>query len=334
MPKGEVASPDANSAPVPEVTVLMAVYNGGPLLAQAVDSILAQSFTDFEFLIVDDGSTDGAVDALHAIADARLRFVRNPRNLGLTVALNLGLGLARAPLIARMDADDVSMPNRLQRQVETFRLRPSLGLLGSWAEIIDVFGRFAGQIQLPVKHEDIARAILRDNVFVHPSVMVRADVLREIGGYPVEFSVAQDYAMWVRIVLRHEVANLPETLVKYRIHSDQVSHRHLRKQRVAARKIQSWGRREYVSEGVVDSRALPPEPSFWGDLTASSGTLGNDYKQLARRYWRLGAGGKAFRIALTGMMVAPMSIELWRLLTPPQASPRFWWGLLRKRIHG
>jgi hypothetical protein len=329
-----MAAVDASTSPVPAVTVLMPVFNAGPLLAQAVDSILAQSFTDFECLIIDDGSTDGAMDALHAIGDPRLRFVRNPSNLGVTATLNLGIGLARAPLIARMDADDISMPNRLQRQVETFQLRPGLGLLGSWAEVIDIEGRNAGHIRLPIEHREIARSMLRDNVFVHPSVMARAHVFREIGGYPADFAVAQDYAMWLRIVLRYEVANLPEDLVQYRIHPDQISQKKLRKQRAAARKLQSSARDEYVSQGLVDSRTLPPEPSAWNELTADPGTLGNDYKQWSKRYWRLGAVRKASRIALSGLTVSPLSMELWRLLTPPQVSPRYWWKLLRRGLKG
>jgi glycosyltransferase involved in cell wall biosynthesis len=329
---GDVAPVGGTSATAPAVTVLMSVYNGGPLLAQAVDSILAQSFTDFECLIIDDGSTDGAVELLRAIGDPRLRLVRNPCNVGLTASLNRGIDLARAPLIARMDADDISMPNRLERQVEVFRLRPALGLLGSWAELIDITGRKAGQIRLPVEHQEIARAILRDNVFVHPSVMARTHVLREVGGYPVDFAVAQDYAMWLRIVLRYEVANLPEVLVQYRIHSEQISHKKLGKQRAAARKLQSMAREEYVSEGIVNSSGLPPEPSVWDELTADPGTLGNDYKQRAQRYWRLGAARKASGEAFAGLTVAPLSIELWRLLTPPQASPRFWWRRLRTRL--
>jgi GT2 family glycosyltransferase len=332
MPMSESGAADPSPASGPAVTVLMAVYNGGALLAHAVESILAQTFTDFECLIIDDGSTDGAVDALHSIGDPRLRFVRNPRNLGLTASLNLGIGLARAPLIARMDADDLSMPNRLQRQVEVFRLRPGLGLLGTWAEVIDVDGRKAGEIRHPVDHAKIARTILHYNSFVHPSVMARAKVLREVGGYPSDFSVGQDYALWLRVVLLYEVANLPEFLVRYRIHSEQISHRQLRKQRAAERRLQALAKEEYVRHRLVDSGDVPPVPSLWDELSADPGTLGNDYKQRAVLLWRLGAARKASRIALAGLRAAPLSLELWRLLTPPQASPRFWWRLLRDRI--
>jgi glycosyltransferase involved in cell wall biosynthesis len=319
------------AARAPAVTVLMPAYNAGSLLRQAVDSILAQTFTDFECLIIDDGSRDGSVEALQTIGDPRLRIVLNPRNLGLVATLNYGIELARAPLIARMDADDISLPDRLHCQVEAFRLRPGLGLLGSWAEVIDAAGRTAGHIQLPIEHRQIALAMLRDNVFVHPSVMVRASVLRDLGGYPVDFPAAEDYAMWLRILLRHEVANLPKTLVQYRIHAAQISQVNIREQRLTASRLQSWAHSAYIRHGILDIRSIPSKPSVWGHLTAASGTLGCDYKQWARRYWRLGVNRKASSLALAGLTVAPLSVELWRMLTPPQASPRYWWDLFRSK---
>jgi hypothetical protein len=322
----------ADGTRVPTVTVLIPAYNAGPLLRPAVDSIFAQSFTDFECLIIDDGSTDGSVEALHSIDDTRLRIVSNPGNLGLVATLNRGIDLARAALLARMDADDLSMPGRLQQQVDAFRRSPSLALLGTWAEVIDVAGRHAGHIRHPIEHQEIVRTILHHNVFVHPSVMVRTQVLREMGGYSVESAYAQDYALWLRIVRRHEAANLPEVLVQYRIHPTQISQTKLREQRAAARKFVTLARREYLQDGILAPQELPPEPSLWGDLTADQGTLGNDYKRWAWRHWRIGAARDAARCAWAGLKVAPFSFALWRLLTPPQASPRYWFRLFVIRL--
>ncbi|MBK7517927.1 MAG: glycosyltransferase family 2 protein [Betaproteobacteria bacterium] len=150
------------------VTVLMPVFNAGDMLYEAVDSILNQTFQDFELLIVNDGSTDGAVDRLSMLADRRVRVVNNPHNLGLIATLNRGLQLARGDLLARMDADDVALPARLERQVAAFARRPRLALLGTWARFIDRNGSDSGGAETPLEQSEIVRTILRVNAFIHP----------------------------------------------------------------------------------------------------------------------------------------------------------------------
>ncbi len=209
MSSVERASVSCSVAATPAVTVLIPAYNAGHLLRESVDSILAQTFADFECLVIDDGSTDGAVDALKTIDDPRLRILRNAQNLGLIATLNLGLELARAPLLARMDADDVSLPTRLERQVAEFGARPGLALLGTWAELMGADGTTAGFMRTPSSQTEVVLAVLRDNAFIHPSVMARTAVLRQLGGFPPDAQYAEDYALWLRVVARHETANLP-----------------------------------------------------------------------------------------------------------------------------
>lgn len=314
----------------PAVTVLIPAHNAGAFLREAVDSILGQTFTDFECLVIDDGSTDGTVEALHAIADPRLRIERNPRNLGLIATLNHGLALARAPLLARMDADDVALPRRLEAQVTAFAADPELTLLGTWALEIDTLGKTAAPMRTPTGHHNILRAVLRNNAFIHPSVMARTAVLRELGGYPSSALHAEDYALWLKVVTRFKTDNLAEPLLKYRIHPGQVSQRKLVAQRAMAQRLQTQAREEFDRLGVLARFDQPPEEGAWGRLKGWPGTLGHDYLQQARRNRALGHARAARRSAFSGLRWAPLCLDLWRESVPAQASPRYWWHRLRK----
>lgn len=319
---------NTDQASVPAVTVLIPAYNGGPLLRQAVESILAQTFTDFECLVIDDGSTDGAVDALCSICDARLRIVRNPKNLGLIATLNRGLELARAPLLARMDADDVAHPSRLQRQVEVLAARPELALVGCWARMIGLHGEPAGDLVCPVEPQEVLRTVLVGSPFVHPAVTARTSILRELGGYPTDALHAEDYALWLKLLLRHDAANIPEQLLDYRVHPGQVSQRKIALQRAATDRTRRAARAEYASTGRLALAAQPPEPGRWARLLGRHGTLGGDYRRWASRYWIMGARAAGARTALAGLRTAPLCLGLYRLLTPPELNPRYWWRRL------
>lgn len=204
----------------PAVTVLLAVFNGGPLLRLSIDSVLAQTFADFELLVIDDGSTDATPAILRGYNDARLRVVVNERNLGLTRSLNRGLAEARGALIARQDADDLSDSGRLAQQVAFLRENPEVRLLGSSAWRIDSAGRVTGANDLPCTHDAIRWASVLDNPFLHTSVMFhRETALAEFGGYDERFAICQDYDLWNRIAARHRVANLPARLVRMREHA-------------------------------------------------------------------------------------------------------------------
>jgi glycosyltransferase involved in cell wall biosynthesis len=204
---------------MPAVSVLMAVYNGERHLGAAIDSILAQTWQDFEFIIVDDGSTDGSRDIVAGRPDPRIRLVVLERNHGLSGALNAGLSVARSPLIARQDADDLSEPHRLARQVALMHERPELALLGSRAIAIDEAGQATGTVWRPVEESSIRWYALFDNPFAHTSVVFRTAVVRdELGGYEAAYDpFSQDYALWCRLMERHQVGNVPDRLVRYRV---------------------------------------------------------------------------------------------------------------------
>jgi hypothetical protein len=202
----------------PEVTVLLPVYNGEAYLRTTIESLLAQTFEHFELLIVDDGSTDRTSAIATGYDDPRVRVERFETNRGLSAALNRGLQLATAPLIARQDADDISRPDRLAAQVAFLRAHPDVALVGSLARAIDEAGRPVQAIWRPVEDPSVRWYALLDNPFIHTSVVFRRDAAMASGGFDAAFDpFSQDYALWWRIMRRHRVANLPEPLVDYRV---------------------------------------------------------------------------------------------------------------------
>ena len=201
---------------VPAVSVLMPVYNGAPWVRDAVASVLAQTAGDLELIAIDDGSTDGTRDLLAGVKDRRLRVTRQAR-AGLTPALNRALAVARAPLVARLDADDVARPERLGRQRAFLDAHADVGLLGTGAREIDAEGREVAVIRPPEDDATIRRVLIRRNPFVHSSIMMRRTVVERAGGYDETLPVAQDYDLWMRMSRLARLANLPEPLVVRRL---------------------------------------------------------------------------------------------------------------------
>jgi glycosyltransferase involved in cell wall biosynthesis len=203
----------------PVITVLLTVFNAGRFFEPSIRSILQQTFRDFEFLIVDDASTDGSREVAQAWAtkDARIRVIRNAENKGQTACLNQGLQLAQGRWIARQDADDVSHPSRLARQHQFLAERPDIVLLGTAGRIINEQDRLTGLLDVPLSQRGITWTAPFLNPFVHTAVVFRADIIRdEFGGYNPAYRISQDYDLWTRVIATHESANLPQRLVCYR----------------------------------------------------------------------------------------------------------------------
>lgn len=206
-----------------KVTVLMSVYNGESYLNEAIDSILAQTFTDFEFLIIDDASTDRTPEILLSYGDSRVRIVTNEENLGLTKSLNKGLALARGEYIARMDADDISVPERLEKQVFFLERNPDVGVLGANVQYIDEFGNPSQIIIWPQRDSLIKWQLCFMNPIAHPSVIVRRKLLMDSGGYNEEIIFAQDYDLWVRLSPRTHFENYRDILLYLRKTNENIS---------------------------------------------------------------------------------------------------------------
>lgn len=205
--------------PDPTVSIVMPVWNAQRFLREAVVSVLDQSFEDFELLAIDDGSTDASIAILEGCADRRIRIIHQGRR-GLVEALNRGLKEARGRYVARMDADDISLPLRLERQVAYLDAHPSAGLVAPWAAVVDEGGIELGRILLPPRHEDLMRCLLLRNPIKHGSVMVRAETLGRVGRYRSDYGANEDYDLWRRIARHAELAGLPEVLYRYREHAD------------------------------------------------------------------------------------------------------------------
>ena len=194
----------------------MTVYNGMPYLDEAVQSVLAQTMSDLELVIVDDGSTDETPEFLRALGDDRVVVVHR-ENGGTAAAANQGLALCRGEFIARMDADDVCVPHRLARQLEFFERHPDVGVLGSFTRSLGE-SRIGGIVHLPTEHGVIRQALLDGrHAMSHPSLLIRAEVLRSVGGY-WPYRLVDDWDMMLRVSEVTTVANLPEPLLHYRVH--------------------------------------------------------------------------------------------------------------------
>lgn len=207
----------------PRVSVLMSVYNGGQYLSQAVESVLASETDALEFVIVDNASTDGSRAYLGALADRRIRLVENARNIGQTAALNVGLRACTAPIVARLDADDVSLPDRLPRQLKRLEEDARLALVGGQAVRIDAENRRLNATRLPCEFETIRARMLLQNCFVHSAVAFRREAALAAGGYPADFVVSQDFALFSAFLRAgHRLENLHEPVCLLRTHPEQV----------------------------------------------------------------------------------------------------------------
>lgn len=211
----------------PRVSVITSVYNGLPYLPEAVESILDQSLSDYEYLVVDDGSTDGSWDVLTELArrDRRMRLLRNPANAGFARSQNRALESACGRYVACQDQDDISEPTRLERQVAFLEAHPEVGALGTWPAFIDEGGRplANGRFPLLADNESLQRQLILGFGFVGPSLLARRTTLIDLGGYNPEMSAAEDYDLLLRLAEVGQVANLPEPLYRYRQHPQSVS---------------------------------------------------------------------------------------------------------------
>lgn len=198
---------------MPQISVVMSVYNGEKYLKEAIESILSQSYKDFEFIIINDGSTDNSLNIINEYKqkDPRIKVISR-ENKGLIESLNEGVKMAEGEYIARMDADDVSLSNRLEKQLK-YAQEGGFVVCGTWAE---------GMVY-PPNFDQIKRFTLLHNPFIHPTVMFRKDVFKKVGGYRKFFKHIEDYELWTRIVFKYKTGNIPEVLLKYRVHEEQIT---------------------------------------------------------------------------------------------------------------
>ncbi len=280
----------------PRVSVLLVVRDGEATIAEAVESILAQSHRDLELVLVDDGSRDATAERAERAArgDPRLRLFREPAR-GLATQLNGAAERARGPLLARMDADDVAHPERLALQVQYLDAHPECLALGCEALRVDPQRRPLGRLGVALDHAAIESELLagRGDALLHPTLVMRRDAFEAIGGYRVEYDVAEDLDLLLRLAERGRLANLPQPLLEYRQHLGKVSGR----RKGTQRRRQDAALREAYARRGLPSRGLPRRPPVPEELSAAdawhrwaSWALESGQRATARRYafavWR------------------------------------------------
>lgn len=277
--------------PDPRVSVIIPVYNTAQYLDAAFQSILTQTFTDFELIAIDDGSTDGSGAQLDRMAktDARLRVIHQ-KNAGVTNALNKGLDIARGHYIARMDSDDLAYPDRFTQQVAALDSRPNVVAIGTQFRLIDPEGRPLTVSPMPCDHAALDARLMRDQSLsiCHPSVMLRADALNKTGGYSPRFSSAQDVDLFLRLAEVGELANLDAVLMDYRLHLSSVGH---------SRRLEQLQNAWSAGKAAAARRGVPfdvPKPESEGEARANDDiwrmwgwrALGGGNVKTARHYAR------------------------------------------------
>ena len=293
--------------PVPAISVVLGAYNAERYVAEAVESILSQTFGDFEFIAVDDGSTDRTLEILrhYAAKDRRLKPV-HIEHAGIVAAANAALREAQAELIARFDADDVSMPQRFEKQMRYLAEHPEVVAVGSRMLLIEPYGASLGETAHRLKHEEIDAELLQGSGWSlpQPASMIRHSAIRKIGGYRDEYLWSEDLDLFLRLAEVGRLANLPDVLVKYRNHPGSTNHRRARLQDELSRKC--------VIE-TYERRGLPV-PTDLGLLSAL-----RDGQPMADRYldWTWAAlraknPYAARRHALRALRLEPFSIGTWR----------------------
>lgn len=291
---------------IPALSVLMPVYNGERYLDSALESILQQTFRDFELIVVNDGSTDSSQVILDAAAqrDSRIRVLSRP-NTGIVGALNDGLALCRAELIARMDSDDLAMPERFARQVEYMGTHPECVALGTRVLLIDAAGDPISPWSMLVDHESIDRAHLRDDgAVVHPSVVMRREAVQMVGGYRKECEPAEDLDLFLRLAELGRLSNLPDVLLHWRMHLNSTgSTERERQHRAAVLAITHACERRGLA---APSLQLLPRRS-------QQTRLGLHQKW---SWWALNAGNvrTARKHAWASFVAAPLRSDNWRLM--------------------
>lgn len=204
----------------PKITVFMAVYNGEKYLKEAINSILHQTFKNFELLIINDGSTDKSIQIIESYDDPRIRLLHNEKNMGIVKTRNRGIKESREKYIAIMDQDDISLPRRLAKQVEFMENHPEIGVLGTWTKVLKQKYQFIARYY--PNHDEIKASLIFSSTMAHPSIMLRKEALEKHGfKYNNDFKT-EDYELWTRMIDHTKFANLQKTFLVYRKHEGSI----------------------------------------------------------------------------------------------------------------
>jgi glycosyltransferase involved in cell wall biosynthesis len=295
------------NAPEPVVSVVLPVYNAATHLPEAMQSLLTQTFADFEIIAVNDGSTDGSQRILEDFArvDSRVRILQRP-NTGIVGALNDGLAVARADLIARMDSDDVSRPTRFEKQVAYLTAHPECVLLGAQVQVIDPHGMPLYTSDLPAGHAAVDAALMlgKGGTIRHPVAMMRRSAVESIGGYRQQYQWAEDVDLFLRLAEVGRVANLPDVLLQYRQHCASVNRTRFVQQAALITEI--------VREAA--NRRGVTVPQEWKYPLSSPPSPVDQLREWGWRALKEGRIPIARKHGISALRTKPFSVESWRLM--------------------
>jgi glycosyltransferase involved in cell wall biosynthesis len=294
----------------PVISVLMSVYNGERYLAPAMDSILAQTFRDFELIVIDDGSKDSSPAILqdYAKRDPRVKLTIRG-NKGLTVTLNEAFAQSTGKYLARMDCDDVALPNRFAKQVELLDADPDVACTGGSFQLIDGAGRLLTTLHPPTDNDGIqAKLLAGHNAICHPTAMIRRQAMETVGGYDMRFKTSQDLDLWLRLGEVGKLANVPAAVLKFRLHESSVSETKREQQRQMGRLAceEAWKRR-----GLTDRTYEADEPWRPGSDRESKHRFAIQYG-----WWAFGSGERKTAIYYATKAIAAMPLKSggWKLI--------------------
>jgi glycosyltransferase involved in cell wall biosynthesis len=293
----------------PRVTVLMAVYNAERFLREAVDSVLGQTFTDFELLVVDDGSTDSTLNILEEYSDVRVRVIALPENQKLVNARNVGVREARGGLIACMDGDDVAEPGRLEKQVAYMNAHPGVVLLGTGFVWVDAEGRAFEETRFSHENSILQEKLLLGSQFCTSSIMMRTDAVRRVGGFRALAGwVAEDYDLWLRLAETGGIANLPDLLLRYRVHEGQLSTSRLVDMRRAANTYRALAKQRRA--GLEEDLEQAKRSAECSEVELRRAVRA-DFLTWASRYFAMRRPAAALKLIAQAAWVLPLHSETW-----------------------
>ena len=321
---------------MPKISVILPIYNAQAFIADAVNSVLTQSFQDFELILIDDASSDRTPEILAGMSDPRICIIHHDANRGLVTSLNEGLRLASGNFIARMDHDDIALPNRFSRQLTFLEQHSSIGVVGTGYRLIDGVGSLGLSYRPPVMHEEISWAMSFLCPLAHPTVMARRDLLIAHGGYNESAAYAEDYDLWERLSRQVKFANLPEPLLLLRKHGGNLTNVWLNKNTavstdVATRRIGFLLGEEVdceivhclYTQGLVRPELIGQASELVIRLMRACSVRYPSARRLIRR-------DAAIRIALMGLRTCRPGPTLTSLLQAATLNPCFAFSLLSK----
>ena len=223
----------------PLISVVMPAHNSQKYITSAIESILTQTFKKFELIIVNDASTDATLRIIKTFAkkDPRVRFISNKKRLDIAGSLNKGIAEARAEIIARMDADDISLPNRLDAQYRLFKISRKIAAVGANIVVMDSQEKDIATRNYPERSKDLKACLFKYSPFAHPVVMFRKKIFEEVGGYDPKYSPTEDLDLWFKMGMKHEFKSVPQLLLRYRLSETSSSHSLMRRLEILVFKI-------------------------------------------------------------------------------------------------